>query len=111
MQVKERGDLVPAHPAHPAFGADAPVPATARAGRQGRVDELHLIAARTLCLLGRVIGHQREIQLGARIRSQPGQRREVALLALILRHGEGDEAHRPPGRRRDRVQHPDLQGQ
>ena len=87
VQVDQREDLVPAHPAHPAFGADAPVPAAARAGRQGGIDEPHLISGRTRRLLGRVIGHEREVELGARIGGQPGQRREVALLALVLRRG------------------------
>jgi hypothetical protein len=41
----------------------------------------------------------------------PGQWRDVALLAPVLAHGEGKQAHRPPGRRSDRDRHPDLEGQ
>jgi len=55
--------------------------------------------------------HEREVKLGVRAGCQLGQRREVGLLLLILRHGEGDEAHRAAGRGDDRVQHADLQRQ
>ena len=87
VHVQKDRDVFPVHAAHAAFGADAPGAGPARAGRQGGVDEPHLIAGGARFLIGRVIGHEREVELGARIGGQPGQRREVALLALVLRRG------------------------
>jgi hypothetical protein len=111
VQIQQDRDLVAARAAHPAFGAHAPGTRTARAGRQRSIDQPRLLLAGARLLLGRVIRHEREVELGVGPRGQFGQRREVALVALVLRHGERHEAHRPRGGRGDRVQHPDLQRQ
>jgi hypothetical protein len=55
--------------------------------RPGSVDEPQLIAGGARFLIGRVIRHEREVELGARAGGQSGQRREIGLLALVLRHG------------------------
>src|ERR1700685_1681917 len=43
VQVQQARNLFAARTAHAAFGADAPGATAARAGRQGSVDETHLI--------------------------------------------------------------------
>src|SRR5215475_11472418 len=92
VQVQQARDLLPAGAAHSALGADAPGAAADRAGRLRGVDEPHLFTGGAWGLIGWVIRHEREVDLGVRVRRQPGQRREVALLTLVLRHGEGGEA-------------------
>jgi hypothetical protein len=52
VQVEQPWNLCPAHAA---FRADAPGVAVARAGRQGSVDEAHLIIGGARCLIRRVI--------------------------------------------------------
>ena len=111
MQVQQCRHFLPARATHPALGADAPFAGAAGTVGQGGIDKPRLVTGGTGRLVPRVIGDDPKIELRVRPRGEPGQRREVALRTLILRHGEGDEADRPPRRRGDRVQHPNLQRQ
>ena len=111
MQVQQHRHLFPSRTAHPALGADAPFAGAAGAVRQGGINQPRLVTGGTGRLVPGVIGDNPEIELGVGPCGEPGERREVALRTLILRHGEGDEADRPPRRGSDRVQHPNLQRQ
>src|SRR5215469_10015086 len=70
VQVQQDRDVFLVHPAHAAFGADTPGAAAAWAGRQSGVDEPHLVIGGAGFLIGRVVRHEREIELGARVCGQ-----------------------------------------
>ena len=53
-------------------------------------------------LIGRVVGDEREVQLGVRAGPQAAEGLEVGAVVAVLGHGERDEVQRPLRRRRSR---------
>ena len=85
LQREEAEDLLwrsssPGHvagvdPAHPALGADPPLASAAGRGGEGGVDVLDLPVGRARRLIGRVVGDEREVQLGVRAGLSPPRAR------------------------------------
>ena len=86
MRVEHRQHVLALDPAHAALGADAPL-----APAEVVVDDPHLLGGRVIGLLGRVIGHEREVQLGLVVDREVGERREERLVADLLRDRDREE--------------------
>ena len=108
MEVQESRHVSGGNPAHPAFGANPPVPRATGGVDQGGVDVLDLLGGRAWCLIIRVVGDEREVKLGVRAGPQSAEGFEVGAVVAGLGHGEGDEAQRAPGTGADRVDEVDL---
>ena len=77
MEVQQPWHVGGVDPAHPAFGADAPVASARGEVDQGGVDVLDLLGGRARRLLIRAVGDQREVKLGLGSRPQPSEGFEV----------------------------------
>jgi hypothetical protein len=93
MEIEQGWDLLALRPGHAALGADAPW-----AVAEVLVDEAHLVGGGPLGLLLRLVGHEREIELGVGRDVQRAERLEVGGLALVLGNREAKKFTGRPAR-------------